>query len=180
MLVNASSLEGSGASPWFLAYTKPRQEQLALSHLQLQRFDAYLPLYKTLRKAPVAVQADPVAFEPMFARYVFFRPQHAGQSIAAVRSTRGVCAIVSFGSAPAVVQPDVVQAIRACEQARNQADLASLSPFEPGRHASLRSGPLKGLTGVVQLVSAKRVILLLELLGKPQRIEVAPQALALA
>lgn len=168
------------SAPWYLAYTKPRQEQVALVNLQQQGFEAYLPLYKTFKKSPAADAGDAIVFEPMFARYLFFRPASARQSIAPVRATRGVSTLVSFGFEPATIPHELLSAIRACEQARNQADPASLSPFQPGSRVELRSGPLKGLVGVVQMVSAKRVALLLELLGRPQRIEVAPQALALA
>jgi len=171
---------GLSAQPWHLVYTKPRQEQVALVNLQQQGFEAYLPLYKTLRKTPADASASPVVFEPMFARYVFFRPAGARQSIAGARSTRGVCTLVSFGAEPAVVPSDVINAIRACEQSRNQADLSTLSPFQPGCQARLRNGALKGLVGVVQVVSAKRVTLLLELLGQEQRIQVAHQNLTLA
>lgn len=166
--------------PWYLAYTKPRQEQVALANLQQQGFEAYLPLYKTFKKSPVGASDAVIVFEPMFARYVFFRPRSARQSIAPVRATRGVSSLVSFGFEPATIGHELLRAIRACEQARNQADPAALSPFQPGSRVELRSGPLKGLVGVVQMVSAKRVALLLELLGRPQRVEVAPQALALA
>lgn len=168
------------AAPWYLAYTKPRQEQVALANLQSQGFEAYLPLYKTFKKSLAAGGEAATVLEPMFARYLFFRPASARQSIAPVRATRGVSTVVSFGFEPATVGHDVLCAIRACEQARNQADPAALSPLQPGCRAELRSGPLQGLVGVVQMVSTRRVVLLLELLGRPQRVEVAHQALALA
>lgn len=180
----AASIGGAtrdrASQPWYLVYTKPRQEQVALVNLQQQGFETYLPLYKTLRKTPADAAASPAVFEPMFARYVFFRPATARQSIAGARSTRGVCSLVSFGSEPAVVPHDVIDAIRNCEQSRNQADLATLSSLQPGCHARLRNGALKGLVGVVQVVSAKRVTLLLELLGQEQRIQVVHQNLTLA
>lgn len=176
--VRLAAEEATG--PWYLAYTKPRQEHVALANLQQQGFEAYLPLYKTFRKSPTLEGSAVIVFEPMFARYVFFRPGRADQSIAPVRATRGVSTVVSFGFEPATVGHEVLGAIRACEQARNQADPASLSAFQPGSQVRLSGGALKGLVGIVQAVSAKRVALLLELLGRPQRIEVAHQALALA
>ena len=43
---------------WYLAYTKPRQEDLARVNLEQQGFESYLPLYKKFRKTeqgPVSV-----------------------------------------------------------------------------------------------------------------------------
>lgn len=172
---------GQSTAPWYLVYTKPRQEAVALTNLQQQGYEAYLPLYKVLKRSAGSASSAPSAvFEPMFARYVFFRPSSVRQSISAARSTRGVCSLVSFGFEPAVVSDETIDAVRACERTRSEADLASLSPFQVGCEVRLRNGPLKGLLGVVQMVSAKRVTLLLELLGKPQRIQMEHQALALA
>ncbi len=163
------------ASPelWYLVYTKPRQEQVALANLQQQGYLAYLPLFKVMQK-PMrhdAAAALP-GFEPMFARYVFFSPGNPRQSIAGARSTRGVNSIVSFGFVPATVGPVVLAAIRACEEDRNQADLAQISPFQPGCMVRLRAAGLQSLQGMVHSVSVKRVTLLLEILGRQKLVAV--------
>ena len=36
--------------PWYVAYTKPRQERIALENLEQQQFNTYLPLFKKLKK----------------------------------------------------------------------------------------------------------------------------------
>jgi hypothetical protein len=54
---------------WFLAYTRPRLETVALQNQHQQGFDAYLPLYKRLKKTDAGLAT---AFELMFPRYVFF------------------------------------------------------------------------------------------------------------
>jgi len=158
---------------WYLVYTKPRQEQLALANLQQQGYLAYLPLFKVMQKPMRHGEAAArPGFEPMFARYVFFSPGNPRQSIAAARSTRGVNSIVSFGFEPATVGPAVVAAIRACEEDRNQADMAQISPFQPGCMARLRAAGLQGLQGMVHSVSVKRVTLLLEILGRQKLVAV--------
>lgn len=45
---------------WYLAYTKPRQEQIAQVNLEQQAFEAYLPLYKKFKKT----EQGPVALQP--------------------------------------------------------------------------------------------------------------------
>lgn len=155
---------------WYVAYTKPRQEEVAETNLARQNFQTYLPLFKTLKKA---VHDEPqLTLEPMFPRYIFFKPGTPKQSIAAARSTRGVNALVSFGSRLAVIQENGLEAIKLIEERRNQAGLQIVSPFQPGRRVRLRNSALNGAEGLVQAVSAKRVMLLMEILGRTKTIKV--------
>lgn len=173
---DASTTEDDGGD-WYVAYTQPKREQVAVANLEQQGFEAYLPQYKAFKKSPVGVLA---AFEPMFPRYVFFRPGNARQSISGARSTRGVSFILSFGFNPALLKPEQLLAIRACESERNRADLGEISPFQPGLKVRLRHSGLQNLEGLVKSVSAKRVTLLLELLGRQATVDVEHHQLELA
>jgi transcriptional antiterminator RfaH len=163
---------------WYLAYTKPRQEAMAQVNLVHQAFDAYLPLYKKFKKT----EQGPVAlFEPMFPRYILFKPSKPEQSISAVRSTKGIATIVRFGFEPAQLHDDVVQRIRQLEQDRNHATLQELSNLKAGQAVRLKHNALGGVEGLIQSVSSKRVAVLLEILGRPtvvqlehHQVEVAP------
>ena len=164
-----TSASQDAAASWFLAYTRPRYEAVALQNLQQQGFEAYLPLYKCLKKTDTSIEA---VFEPMFARYVFFRPSNQAQSIGVVRSTRGVAQLVSFGHALATIRPNTLNAIRALEQARNAADVAELSSLCPGQLVRFCNSSLRGLEGLVKSVSSRRVAVLLELMGRQQIVSV--------
>ena len=164
-------------SSWFLAYTRPRLEAVALQNLQQQGFDAYLPLYKRLKKTDSNIEA---IFEPMFARYVFFRTTHQAQSIAPVRSTRGVAHLVRFGYEMATIRPDTLDAIRQLEQERNAADVAELSSLRPGHAVRFRNPALSGLEGLVKSVSSRRVTVLLEFMGRQQLVSVDHHQLEVA
>ncbi|MDD2919620.1 transcription termination/antitermination NusG family protein [Rhodoferax sp.] len=154
---------------WYLVYTKPKQESIALLNLQQQGFHAYLPLYKNFKNSP---GTSYLGFEVMFPRYVFFRPASAAQSIASVRSTRGVMSLVRFGHEPALVKNVTVRAIQQFEQQRNNAELADISPLQPGTAVRFKHSALKGIQGLVKSVSSKRVAVLLELLGQDQLVHV--------
>ena len=168
--------EGAG-DDWYVAYTQPKREQVAASNLEQQGFSAYLPRYKKHKVSPDGVLS---VFEPMFPRYVFFRPGHAGLSISGARSTRGVSFVLSFGIQPAVLKPAELQRIQACEAEQHQADSGATSPFQAGVQVRLRHCGLHGLEGLVKSVSAKRVTLLLEMLGKQQTVHVEHHQLELA
>lgn len=164
-----ASAETSEQNRWYLAYTKPRQEQIALVNLEAQAFQAYLPLYKKFKKT----EQGPVAqFEPMFPRYILFRPGRSGQSISAVRSTKGIATIVRFGFEPALIHDELVQRIRLLEEDRNHATLQELSNLKAGQTVRLKHNALGGIEGLIQSVSSKRVAVLLEILGRPTVVKV--------
>ena len=167
----------SAVSRWFVAYTRPALETLALQNLQQQGFDAYLPLYRRLKRADAGMTA---VFEPMFPRYVFFRPSQASQSIAPAGSTRGVACIVSFGHEAATIGTYTVRAIRQFEQERNAADSAELSSLRPGHVVRFCHPAFIGLEGLVKTVSSRRVAVLLELMGRQQLVYVDHQQLKAA
>ena len=149
---------------WYLAYTKPRQEDIAKLNLDQQGFETYLPLYKKFKKTeqgPVSV------FEPMFPRYLFFKPGRAEQSISTVRSTKGVTTLVRFGFEPAVIDEELLRRIRQIEEDRDHATLVELSQLKPGQAVRLQHTALRGVEGLIQSVSSKRVAVLLEILGSP-------------
>ena len=170
---NVPEQEAGTGMAWYLAYTRPRLESVAELNLRQQGYDVYLPLYKVMR--PRAVQAS---FEAMFPRYLLFRPQ-PGQSISAVRSTRGVSTIVHFGHEIAVVPQAVVQVIRAMEAARNDASADALGRFSAGQQVVVVDGPLRGLEALVVSASAQRVVILLALLGRMSRVGIKPDDLEL-
>jgi transcriptional antiterminator RfaH len=162
-------VENQTLDRWYLTYTKPRQEAVAHANLEQQGFEVYLPLFKKFKKT----EQGPVAlFEPMFPRYLLFRPGRLGQSISAVRSTKGVTTIVRFGFEPALLQGDVVQRIRQMEQVREQATIEELNHLKVGQKVRLKHTALGAIEGLVHNVSSKRVAVLLEILGRPTVVQV--------
>ena len=159
-----SFLEEKNRNTWYLAYTKPRHEEMARLNLDRQGFEAYLPLYKKFKKT----EQGPVSiFEPMFPRYIFFRPGRMEQSISSVRSTKGIASLVRFGFEPAVIDDGLLERLRRFEEDRNQATLLELSNLKPGQTVRLKHTALGGVEGLIQHVSSKRVAVLLEILGRP-------------
>ena len=165
----SSSISTSAEVLWFLAYTRPQLESVARQNLEQQGFETYLPFYKRLKNMDGAMVA---ASEPMFPRYVFFRPLQASQSIAPVRSTRGVASLVSFGHEMATICSKTLHIVRQLELERNAADLAELSSLQPGHAVRFRDPAFGSLEGLVKSVSSRLVAVLLELMGRPQVVSV--------
>lgn len=163
--------------PWYVAHTKPRQEEVARKNLVRQGYSVYLPQLKVLKSLRHRQQ---VRFEPLFPRYLFFQPGRADQSIAPVRCTQGVTSIVRFGGVPAVLQPDTLEGIRAFECRQNAAGFAELSALRPGKAVVVATGPLAGLEGLVAMVSRQRVVVLMRLLGDQTQVKLSPDQLRVA
>ncbi|MDN5843369.1 MAG: transcriptional activator RfaH [Alcaligenaceae bacterium] len=162
--------------PWYVAHTKPRQEAVALDNLLRQGFEAYLPMFKIFKKPRRGTAAngesDLTGTEPMFPRYLFLRPSRPTQSLSSVRSTIGVSRLVMFGNQPATIRQALIDDIHEAEDLRGQADLSGISPYQPGTAVRLQDPAFSGVQALVQSVSADRVTLLLEILGRPQTVRV--------
>ncbi|CAM5201302.1 Transcription antitermination protein RfaH [Oligella ureolytica] len=155
---------------WYLIYTKPRQEIVALENLERQGFNVYLPLYKKLKKpAKNAINQEiTIVHEPLFARYLFVQPSHPEQSLSTVQYTRGVVCMVRFGTNMASVPQQLIDDMRAFEKSREESSLEELSPLKLGTRVRLnRHSGLEHLEGLIQNSSAKRVTVLLEIMSAP-------------
>lgn len=156
---------------WFAVCCKPRNELVAQENLLRQGFHVYLPRIRIKRRRRGQWQ-DMV--EVLFPRYIFIQVDPDQRSIAPVRSTCGVAGLVRFGGQPAVVADDVMDALmqRASPGSGLHQDDSPL--FCSGEPIRLVDGPLAGMEGLfVQEDGEKRVIVLLELLGKFNKIKVS-------
>jgi transcriptional antiterminator RfaH len=153
---------------WHLVVCKPRQEAIAEQHLQRQGYATYLPRIQARRHRRGAWQDGS---EPLFPRYLFIHVAAGRQSTAPIRSTRGALGLVRFGVDLARVPDAVITTLRALEDARTWLRLDQSRALVPGEAVTVREGPLAGLAGVVACEdSTQRVVLLLELLGRANRV----------
>jgi transcriptional antiterminator RfaH len=152
---------------WYVVETQPRAEAKALWHLQRQGYTAYLPRYRKLRRH--ARRTDEVR-APLFPRYLFVEFDMARSAWHAIRSTIGIVRLVCQGEKPAPVPDGVVDGLRTREDANG---LVPIEPrFRRGEAVRIVAGALADQIGLFECASDdRRVVLLLELLGR--RVEVA-------
>ena len=156
-------------NPWYAVLCKPRREAVAEENLRKQGFSVYLPRLLTERRRG-GRWID--AIEPLFPRYLFIAAGDERQSFAPVRSTKGVASMVSFGGQTAIVPPEVIAALKAREDPASGA-CERKQPFHEGQSVAFRSGPFAGLDGIFDIdAGEERVFVLLELLGKLNRVKV--------
>jgi transcriptional antiterminator RfaH len=162
---------------WHVIHTKPRQEFRAEENLKNQGFEVFLPTYKLekLKDGKLSTQV-----EALFSRYLFIRLDNVTSNWFPIRSTRGVSEMLRFGRGgnPIFVPDDLVASL----QNRSLTEEPIHTLFEAGDAIEIKSGPFAGLNGfyekVVQASSGEvRAMLLIELLGKTQRLSVSLDAL---
>jgi len=159
---------------WYLVHTKPRQEKCALENLERQGYACYLP---TLLVEKLHKERLTVIEEPLFPRYLFIRLGHevSAKSWAPIRSTRGVCRLVSFGVEPAKVDDSLIDHLKD-QAARTQSAPQPL--FTPGERVRLTDAPFAGVEGLFQMIDGEqRAMVLIELLSRQVRVPAAPASL---
>jgi transcriptional antiterminator RfaH len=165
---------GSLTKNWYVIHTKPRQEQRALSNLQQQGYQCYLPMMAIEKLTRERVN---VIEEPLFPRYLFICLDSGrdGQNWSPIRSTWGVSGLVTFGIAPAKVDSSLIDSMRQQEQGLNQAPQRL---FSEGETLLVVDGPFSGLEAVYQMPSGEnRAMVLIELMGKFAKMQIAPVSL---
>jgi transcriptional antiterminator RfaH len=160
-------------SNWYLIHTKIRQEQLAMENLVLQNFECFLPQIQAEKLRQGHLQ---VVQEALFPRYLFIKldTDLESQSWAPIRSTIGVCRLVTFGLIPAKINDDLVSAIRS----QTETSEVQLRHFQTGQAVVVTEGPFAGLEAIYQIADGEsRVLVLLNLMSKPVKMSISPGSL---
>ncbi len=153
------------STAWYVVHTKPRNEARALENLQNQGFACFLPLMEVEKRVRQRIQKVVV---PMFSRYLFIQLSDVTQNWSPIRSTLGVSKLVSFGNQPAKVPQSLIDFLR--EAPKKEVERL----FGVGDAVQVINGPLKGLEGIYQAHDGEmRAMILVELLGQPQKLRMA-------
>ena len=153
---------------WYLVYSKPRQEGVAVENLKRQGYDTYLPLIRNRRRRQGQYV---VLVEPMFPRYLFIRLSDQTDNWGPIRSTLGVSSLVRFGELPARVPDGLIDTLQSREDEGGVQQLET-PDFRPGERVRIAEGPMAGYEGIFQARSSKeRVVVLLDVVGKAMRVQ---------
>lgn len=150
--------------PWYVLFTKPRQERDVRDRLAQQEIETYLPLLPPLRPAQAA--------RPLFPRYLFARFDMTVVPVERIRWTPGLVSILMFDGKYAVVGNEVIAYLReriAGLEARRRV------PYAPGQRVRLPADhPFAKMEAIFEkpCSDAKRAYILLEALGRIVRCQV--------
>lgn len=154
------TLSAPNAIAWYLVHTKPRQEDVAVTNLERQGYECYLPQMRIER---VRRRKAEIATEPMFPRYLFVRLDSSdqGKGWSPIRSTLGVSQLVQFGTRAAKVDDALVDLLRQRERA-----MPVEAMFQSGDSVVIADGLFAGIEAIYQTADAeRRAFILLEILN---------------
>jgi transcriptional antiterminator RfaH len=155
---------------WWVVQSQPNRERVALTHLARQGYRPYCPM---ARRHMVRNGKRTVDLVPLFARYLFVAVDHKDANWSPIRSTRGVAAVLMDNASgrPYRAANSVVNAVREMEDAC--ANAVVKPRFRRGQKVELVSGPFAGHPAQWDGGTKDREYVLLELLGRSARVEVA-------
>ncbi|MEZ5440746.1 MAG: transcription termination/antitermination NusG family protein [Lysobacterales bacterium] len=162
---------------WYAVLTKPRLEGEAALRLRQQGFTC---LYPRLRRSVRSARGMQIRTESLFPRYVFIQADPDVESLAPVRSTRGVAGLVRFGSIPAIVPDRVIEHIKSRIELESGCVQLAAPDLVPGARVRVTQGPLEGVEGIFTAHSGcDRVRVLLSLMGSEREVVLPRTALGI-
>ncbi|AZC20629.1 Transcriptional activator RfaH [Pseudomonas sp. CMR5c] len=157
-----ATYQPDSSSTWYLVQCKPRQDQRAEENLERQGFHCYRPQRRCQRLVQGRKQD---ATESLFPGYLFIALER-DDNWAPLRSTRGVNRLVAFNGQPLAVAESLIDDLR---QRVTNLDAPLLNK---GAKVRISDGCFADLEAIFEsCVGEERVVLLLNLLNKQQRIE---------
>ena len=148
---------------WYLIYSKPREEELAKTHLGRQGYEVYLPLILGRIKRRGRTEKS---IKPMFPRYLFIHLSDQTDDWGPIRSTIGVSNLVKFGMNPAKVPEDLIIKLHENEKNKGFHDLPDIN-LKSGDNLFIAEGPFEGYESTLLSKNADdRVTVLLKIAEK--------------
>ena len=151
---------------WIVVRSKPRSEKIAYAQLKEKGIEAYLPLLKERRKW--SDRKKWVEF-PLFSSYLFAKIEIKNSIF--VLQTNGVSSLVKFGEVIAIVQDEVVHAIKLAIDGGYQ--LTPAEYFIAGNAVEVIEGPMRGVKGIVaQLKGKDRLVIKIDAIQQALSIDI--------
>lgn len=146
--------------PWYVLYTKPRNEKKVSKLLTDRGIEVYCPLREEIkqwsdRKKKVA--------EPVFRSYVFVAMINYDIENAEVLRTPGSVRFLRWNGKPGLVRDNEIRAIKDFLNDYKNAEVSF--EIKEGQAVSVTEGPLKDMKGIVAHVKGNKATLYLETLG---------------
>lgn len=161
--------ENDDVPRWYVIQCKGGESFRAAEHLGNQQFEVFHPVLQVQKK-----RRDKLVWidEPLFPYYVFIRLSTLASNWRPIRSTRGVLKLLTFGdNLPLPVSDELIATLRDHGSCDDQSAVHVY--FRAGDMVDIIDGPFKNLQAVFERHKGEeRAIVLLNMLHKPQRLEV--------
>jgi transcriptional antiterminator RfaH len=151
---------------WYSIKTKSRQENTAKINLENQEYTTYCPIVNINKKNVV-----------LFPGYLFIYLDRENENWSPIRSTKGVSNFVRFGLNFAQVPESIIEFIKT-NQSITSDKIKKINSFKNSDKVRITDGNLKTVLPIFKSIkSDDRVILLINLLGQEQVINIKKESL---
>lgn len=161
---------------WFAVRTQPRKERLALEHLARQDFETFCPMWRGAVRQSRHVR-PPLA--PLFPSYVFAALDLERQRWRSINGTIGCIGLVAFGMRPVALPAGFVDAMRLASE--DDGEVGFAHELTLGARVRVVGGTFDNMCGtLLEKSGAQRVAILLDVLNRETRVEIAAARLIAA
>lgn len=162
---------------WGCVQAVCRKEGYAEANLSDLGYEVCLPKYRLQIRH--ARRCDQV-IRPLFPGYLFVRQTTRSLALAVVRRTPGVVRLLGDSLTGSPILDVFISEMRAREKAQGLVELGA-DRFARGQRVRILAGPFAGFEAIFdEADDRKRTIILIEFLGKINRVAVDPQILEVA
>jgi|SRR5271170_7368097 len=137
---------------WFALQVRSNSERAVLASLESRGYEGFLPTYSCVRRWSDRVKTLTL---PLFSSYLFFR--FSSTSSLPVITTPGVLRILGIGKTPLPVEKSKIDSLKTLV-ATNKLRYYPWPKLEVGDEVCIRSGPLRGLVGVLRGIKNGRAM----------------------
>ncbi len=128
---------------WYLIYTKPKKELLVKHNLSISNINAFCPTIEEFSWRSNGLVSN---IKPFFPGYVFVYLSLSSDYYK-VKWMHGVKKFISFGELPVPIDDQLIDLLRSYV---NKDDLMKKKSLEKGDRIKIKSGPFKGLIGIIE------------------------------
>ena len=144
--------------PWFVIYTKSRNEKKVAELLQKNGVEVFCPLIKLKKNWS---DRKKIVETPLFNSYVFVNLSEKDRNV--VFNVPGVIRYLFWLKKPAIVKDSEIESLKAV--LNDTMDSFSIENYQIGDTVKISEGVFKGLDGVIEKQSNNKLHVILENVG---------------
>ena len=144
--------------PWFVIYTKSRNEKKVAELLQKNGVEVFCPLVKLKKNWSDRTK---IVETPLFNSYVFVNLSEKDRNV--VFNVPGVIRYLFWLKKPAIVKDSEIESLKAV--LNDTMDSFSIENYQNGDTIKISEGVFKGLDGVIEKQSNNKLHVILENVG---------------
>ena len=159
---------------WYVVYTWPRHEKKVAQHFEERGISHFLPLQTSVHKWN---KKSATVSLPLFPGYVFVQASRRNRHLPL--TVPGVVHFVGTASAPAEIPVEEMEFLR--DAVRMKRNIEPHPYLAPGNRVRIASGPMSGLTGVIQRTATGcRIVISVDMIMRSVAVEVDAASLKAA